>query len=214
MMKSLIKFTLALILVSAFSFESVAQVKFGLKGGVELKEATLSSAVVEVENMTSFSIGPAIEAMILPIGVGSLGVEAALMYNDNRMKVSAITAGGSTNLKEEEVTNRYLDLPVNAKVKFGLGMLPLRLYVAAGPYAAMRIGGDKIDFEVLKDKIENKAFQAGANIGLGLEAFDIVQLGFNYRIKLTDDYSVDVPNWADPLNGKDKIWSITAAVFF
>ena len=64
------------------------------------------------------------------------------------------------------------------------------------------------------DDIKAKSFEAGINLGLGFELFRMVQLGANYRVKLTDNYATDKPQWDDPLNGKSQTWSISAAVFF
>lgn len=208
---SLIKFTLALIVLSAFSFHSYSQVKWGVKADVGLNNPSFNSEALKVENMTSFSIGPTIEAMILPLGMKTLGIEASLLYNDNRMKVENVQNGGNMS---EEISNRYLNLPVNAKLKFGLGLLPLRMFVAAGPYAALRVGGDKINFSDVTEDIKSKSFQAGVNIGMGVEVLKMIQVGINYSGRLTDNYSVDRPNWKDPLNGKSSTWSITGAVYF
>jgi len=208
---SLIKFTLALIVLSAFSFQSYSQVKWGVKADVGLNNPSFNSEALKVENMTSFSVGPTIEAMILPLGMKTLGIEASLLYNDNRMKVENVQNGGNMS---EEISNRYLNLPVNAKLKFGLGLLPLRMFVAAGPYAALRVGGDKINFSDVTEDIKSKSFQAGVNIGMGVEVLKMIQVGINYSGRLTDNYSVDRPNWKDPLNGKSSTWSITGAVYF
>ncbi|MGI6074399.1 MAG: porin family protein [Fermentimonas sp.] len=208
---SLIKFTLALIVLSAFSFQSYSQVKWGVKADVGLNNPSFNSEALKVENMTSFSVGPTIEAMILPLGMKTLGIEASLLYNDNRMKVENVQNGGNMS---EEISNRYLNLPVNAKLKFGLGLLPVRMFVAAGPYAALRVGGDKINFSDVTEDIKSKSFQAGVNIGMGVEVLKMIQVGINYSGRLTDNYSVDRPNWKDPLNGKSSTWSITGAVYF
>lgn len=210
--KSLVRFVLSLIVLSAFSFQSFSQVKWGVKADVGLNNPKFDSDALKVENMTSFGVGPSIEAMILPLGMKTLGIEASLLYNDNRMRVENVRDGGKN--MSEEISNRYLNLPVNAKLKFGLGLLPVRMFVAAGPYAAMRIGGDKINFSEISEDIESKSFQAGVNIGLGVEVLKMIQVGVNYSGRLTDNYSVDKPNWKDPLNGKSSTWSITGAVYF
>jgi len=193
--------------VPAFS-----QIRFGIKADVGLNNPSFSTVnVVKVENMTSYNIGPSVEAMILPFGP-DLGIEASLLYNDNRMTVAQLSGAGTG--EDIEVSNRYLMLPVNAKLKFGMGLLPLKLYVAAGPYAGYLIQGDDLDFEQAASDIEARKFQAGANIGIGFEILRLIQVGVNYRTQLTDNYAVDEPDWSDPLNGKSDSWSITAAIYF
>lgn len=208
----IIKINIVLILVTMLSIPAFSQVKFGVKGSVGLNNPDFNTPdeTFNVDNMTTYSIGPSIEAMFLPLGGGSFGIEAALLYNDNRMTISRLSGGGEA----EEVSNRYLNLPVNAKLKLGLGALPLQFFAAAGPWAGYLISGEEIDLEGIADDIKAKEFQAGANIGAGIELFNMIQVGLNYSIKLTDNYANDIPNWSDPLNGKNESWTITGTVYF
>ena len=208
----IIKINTVLILVTLLSVPAFSQVKFGVKGSVGLNNPDFNTPdeTFNVDNMTTYSIGPSVEAMLLPLGGGNFGIEAALLYNDNRMTISRLSGGGEA----EEVSNRYLNLPVNAKLKLGLGALPLKLFAAAGPWAGYLISGEEIDLEGIADDIKAKEFQAGANIGAGIELFNMIQVGLNYSIKLTDNYADDIPNWSDPLNGKSESWTITGTVYF
>ena len=203
--------SMAILLLIMLSVPLSAQIKFGVKADVGLNNPSFNSDALKVENMTSYSIGPSIEAMF-PFVVVDFGIDASLLYNDNRMTVSNLTGEGAET--SSDVSNRYLNLPVNAKVKFGLGMLPLRLFATAGPYAGYLISGDEIDFQNIEDDISAKEFQAGANIGFGVEVLHMIQVGLNYSVQLTDNHSADQPNWRDPLNGKSEVWSITGAIYF
>lgn len=198
----------ALFVLSMLSMPAFSQIRFGIKGGVDLENPTFSDAF-KVENMTSYHVGPALEAMF-PFAVVDFGLETALLYSDNRMTVTNTDATNET----KDVANRYLMLPVNAKVKVPLGSETFKLYGAAGPYAAYLISGDKIDFKSINDNIKAQNFEAGVNLGLGIEIFRKIQVGANYRVKLTDNYATDKPQWNDPLNGKSSTWSLSAAIFF
>ncbi len=210
--KSMIKTGVAVFLLAMLSVPAFSQIRFGVKADVGLNNPSFNSDALKVENMTSYSIGPSIEAMIMPLGVADLGIEASLLYNDNRMTVARLSGDGTE--ADSEIANRYLMLPVNAKLKFGMGMLPLRLYVAAGPYAGYLIQGDELDFDQAASDIKAKEFQAGANIGVGFEVLRMIQVGVNYRTQLTDNYAADEPDWSDPLNGKSESWSITGSIYF
>lgn len=209
--KKMIRTSLFILTALMLTPTLFGQIRFGVKADVGLNNPSFDSEAVQVENMTSYSIGPSLEAMF-PFAVVDFGIEASLLYNDNRMTVSNLTDG--ENATSNEVSNRYLYLPLNAKIKFGLGMLPLRMYAVAGPYAGYLISGDEINLEDMQQDLKAKEFQAGANIGLGLELFKMLQVGVNYGVKLTDNYAVERPNWEDPLNGKSETWSITAALYF
>ena len=163
-----------MLLLALLSTPVFSQIKFGVKADVGLNNPTFSTEALKVENMTSYSIGPSVEAL-LPLTAVDVGFDLSLLYNDNRMSVANLT--GNNNGEKIEVSNRYLNLPVNVKAKLGLGGLPLKLYGSAGPYIGYLISGDKIDFQSMSDDIKAKSFQAGANIGAGLEILGMVQVG-------------------------------------
>lgn len=199
---------LVIALIIAFSTIATtgySQVRFGLRGEVGLNKATFSKEAIEVENLNTFKIGPTVEIMF---PVMDFGVEASILYNNNKMDV-AYLEDSSTPIK---VTNHYIDIPVNLKYKFGL-ISPVKIYAAAGPYAKIHVGGDDIKFADVTDDIKAKTFEAGVNLGLGVELFKRLAVGVNYGIQLTDDYSTNQPKWSDALNNKDGLWSIQATVY-
>lgn len=191
------------------SLPSFTQIRIGVKAGVDIDNPTLNSSSFNVKNLTSYQVGPSVEIM-LPVSALDLGIDVSLLYSDNRMTVKNLTEDN----EKQDVSNRYLVLPVNLKVKANLGSEVFKLYGLAGPYAGYLISGDKIDFSQVGDDVKAKKFEGGLNFGLGFELFNLVQLGANYKVKLTDNYSTDKPEWNDPLNGKSQTWSISAAVFF
>lgn len=191
------------------SLPSFSQIRIGVKAGVDIDNPTLNSSSFNVKNLTSYQVGPSVEIM-LPVSALDLGIDVSLLYSDNRMTVKNLTEDN----EKQDVSNRYLVLPVNLKVKANLGSEVFKLYGLAGPYAGYLISGDKIDFSQVGDDVKAKKFEGGLNFGLGFELFNLVQLGANYKVKLTDNYSTDKPEWNDPLNGKSQTWSISAAVFF
>lgn len=201
-----------MILFLGLSTPANSQVRFGVKGNIGLNNPDFKTIgeTFSVENMTSYSIGPAIEIMFLPLGTADFGIETALLYNDNRMTISRLQGQGG----DSEISNRYLNLPINAKINFGLGMLPLRVFGTAGPWAGYLIDGDKLNIDEISQGIKAKEFQAGANIGFGVEVLKLLQVGLNYSVILTDNYSENIPNWSDPLNGKNESWTITATIYF
>lgn len=204
----IIRHSILIVLLSMLALPAFSQMRLGVKADVGLNNPSFDSDALKVENLTSYSIGPSLEMMFVSTTM-DFGIEASLLYSDNRMTASNLSNGTTS-----DVSNRYLTLPLNAKVKFGLGGLPIKVFGTAGPYAGYLISGDKIDFDDMHKDIKAKEFQAGANIGVGFEVFNFVQVGANYSVHLTDNYSLDEPNWRDPLNGKTDNWSITAAIYF
>ena len=197
---------LVVALIVAFSTVTTsgyAQLRFGLRGEVGVNKASFSKDLIAVENLNSFKLGPTVELMF---PVMPFGVEASVLYNNDRMKV---TDGSKPTF---EVTNHYIDIPVNAKYKFGL-IAPVKIYAAAGPYARIHVSGDDAKFSGVVDDVKAKAFEAGINLGLGVELLKRLAVGVNYGIELTDNYSVSKPVWSDALNNKKSTWSIQLSVY-
>lgn len=203
---------LVVALIVAFctiSTTGYSQIRLGLRGEVGINKASFSKNAIEVENLNSFKLGPTVEVMFPGM---SFGIEASALYNNDRMNVAYLTPNEGPNREEIEITNHYIDIPVNFKYKFGL-IEPLKIYATAGPYARIHINGDDIKFHHLTDDIKAKSFEAGVKLGLGLEIFKRIAVGVNYDIKLTDNYSTNKADWSDALNNKDGVWSFQTTVY-
>lgn len=193
---------LVLIILMAFiTVPAKSQLKFGVKGGLNISSVHLNSDILKADNVTGFQIGPMIETTIPLIGVG---LDAAILYSQKGMDVKSET-GTSTNVKTD-----YIDVPVNLKWKFGLPII--KGYLAAGPYIGFRVGGDKF-WEIpgsVVGQVKAKNFSAGLNFGAGVELISHLQVGINYGLGLTDNYSAEKYD----LNAKNRGWSVTAAILF
>ena len=193
---------LVLIILMAFiAVPAKSQLKFGVKGGLNISSVHLNSDILKADNVTGFQIGPMIETTIPLIGVG---LDAAILYSQKGRKLKSET-GISRNVKQV-----YIDVPVNLKWKFGLPII--KGYLAAGPYIGFRVGGDKF-WEIpgsVVGQVKAKNFSAGLNFGAGVELISHLQVGINYGLGLTDNYSSDKFD----MKAKNRGWSITAAVLF
>lgn len=178
-----------------------AQLKFGIKGGVNVSSVHFSnfSKNFGSDNVTGFHIGPMLEAVMPVFGVG---VDAAILYSQKGVGVGW-----------EEIKTDYIDVPVNLKWKFGLPIL--KGYIAAGPYVGFRVGGDKF-WEIpgsIGEQWRTETFSAGLNFGLGIELIRHLQVGFNYGLGLTDNYKME-SKYNSYKDGKNRGWAITAALLF
>lgn len=191
-----------LVLVILMVFIAVpakSQLKFGVKGGLNISSVHMNSDILKVDNVTGFQIGPMIETTIPLIGIG---LDAAILYSQKGVDMKTEGTVTSTSMKTD-----YLDIPVNLKWKFGIPLV--KAYLSAGPYVGFRVGGDKI-WNVLGEQIKAKNFSAGLNFGVGAELISHLQVGINYGLGLTDNYSSDKFD----MKAKNRGWSITAAVLF
>lgn len=197
MKKKIIAFLCAMAFL-AVAIPAQAQLRFGIKGGLNITSVHFDSDLLKSDNITGFHIGPMIEATMPLLG---LGFDAALLYSQKGMESSS--SGVKTTMKTS-----YIDVPVNLKWKFGLPIV--KAYLTAGPYASFRVGGDKI-WNVLSDQLETKSFGAGLNFGAGVEVFNHLQVGFNYELGLTDNFSAKK---LDLSSNKNRGWTISAAILF
>lgn len=185
-------------LMALVAIPAKSQIKFGIKGGVNISSVHFSKEVVSSDNVTGFNIGPMLEVMTPVMGIG---FDAAILYSQKGVGVKG---------NNKDIKNDYIDVPVNLKWKFGLPII--KGFLTAGPYVGFRVGGNKIwDIPgAVGNQLEAKSFNAGLNFGAGIELIKHLQVGFNYGLGLTDDYSASKID----LNGKNRGWSITAAVLF
>lgn len=171
-----------------------AQFKYGLKAGVNIAKASFNTDVLKPSNLTGFQVGPVVEFTMPIIGIG---FDAAALYSQQGFK-----------FERESYKTHTLEIPVNLKYKFNLMLLGA--YLTAGPYASFNLSDD------LRDQYESKSFGAGLNFGLGIEVLSKLQIGANYKLGLTEDYStINVGDVAgEVFKGKQRGWTISAAYFF
>lgn len=193
-----------LIIAAWFAVSTVdAQVRFGVKGGVNISKVKFNKDAFRSDNVTGFHVGPAVEAMF---GKGGMGFDAALLYSQIGFESD-----------DETVKNAYLEVPVNLKFKFGTPLV--NPFVAAGPYVGFRVAGDKVwdvrdNVNGVKDQIKAKSFGAGLNFSAGAEVLNRLQLGVTYSWGLTEDYKTFEGSDVDSYKGKPHTWKVSAVIFF
>jgi len=212
MKKRITAMTVAILCLSAFSLQ--AGIRIGAKAGVNLANASFSSSTFQTDNFTGFQIGPILEFSTL----SGFGFDAAALYSQQGVKFNGISI--SDNYEGKTST---LDVPVNLKFKFSLVNI-LGCYLTAGPYVSFKLDnqGTLSSYQkTVKTEWVNKNFGVGLNLGAGFELIKHLQVGVNYQLALNNDYSSNVNivdymgNIIQPvINGKTRIWSITAAFFF
>ena len=211
------------LLVAACLFAAIpaqAQIRWGLKGGVNLTKPKLSGFGdnFKSDNTTGFFVGPMVE-FTLPI-VG-LGVDGALLYSQRKAKIIETTTDMSDVLKQHS-----LEIPVNFKYSMGLGDLA-GVFIAVGPSFGFNLKND--DFksfmrvatgpETAQEALKNdfKKANVSLNFGIGLKLINHIQLGVNYNLLLTESAKVDKTIDAAQLSDgkfKNNTWQISLAYLF
>lgn len=176
-----------------------AQLKFGVKGGLNLAKADFDKTDLKADNFTGFFIGPMID-FTLPI-VG-LGLDGALLFSQKGTKFSS----GS---EEETIKENGIEIPVNLKYSIGLGSLA-SIYLAAGPSFYFSLSGDKLDLL----NVDRKAAQVAINLGAGVKLVKHLQIGINYNMPMTESAELKFGDLIDADSYKTKMWQISVAYIF
>jgi hypothetical protein len=220
-MKKIIRTFILLVTCMIFAAPAEAQLKFGIKGGINLSKGdfnTVSKASqsLEAKNYTGFFIGPTAQ---LNIPIINLGVEGSLLFNQSGTKY---TYTNGTVTRDGTNTQNALEIPINLRYTIGLGSVA-GIYFAAGPSFKFDIG-DKDGFSKVADKVVTSKWknqEVAINLGGGLRLLKHLEVGLNYRMPLTNSAkdningtSTGTSTLLDAGSYKNKTWQISAAYIF
>lgn len=193
------------VLLATITVAAQAQVKFGVKGGLNLTSMKLDKSAVDKSNQAGFFIGPTVNFTLPVVG---LGIDASALYDQRSAKVL-----------DETLKQQSIQIPINVRYGFGLGNTA-SVYIFAGPQFGFAIG-DKVT-ELANDAADwrLKDSNLSANVGLGLMLLNHLQISANYNIALGTTGEVDVNNavntaWNTAIGkAKANAWQLSVAYFF
>ena len=137
-------FTLALVAFGLMmAMPSQAQFKFGLKGGLNITDMSMSKDVLDASNRTGFFIGPSVKFTLPVVG---LGIDAAALYDQREAKLKAdVENTTGTQITSNTVKQQAINIPINLRYSIGLGDLA-GIYFAAGPQFGFNVGDKNFDW--------------------------------------------------------------------
>jgi opacity protein-like surface antigen len=198
------KFFSLVVLLSAMTMAVQAQnVKFGVKGGLDIQNMKFDNSVFSTDNKLGWFAGPSLQVS-LPIG--GLGVEIAGLYNQKKYEVNG-----------ESITQKSILVPLNARLNLGIGSTA-GLYVAAGPQFSFNLGDDEFKWE--KENVENtfqlKKSAFSVNLGAGIYFSRNLEIGFAYNIAVGSTADASWKKGIDAVSDDTKptSWQISAAYYF
>lgn len=173
------------VIVAAFAFAlpSQAQVKFGVKAGLNVNSVSLKNVSdnIDEKNRNGFFAGLTADVTVPLVG---LGADVSLLY-DNRCV--GLTDEGERYNK----TLHYISLPINAKYTIGFSSLA-SVYLATGPQFSWNVGdrnwkdwGDTNGWALKKSLFS-------WNVGLGATVLKHFRVGYNYNIGLGNTGEITV----------------------
>ena len=201
------KFLSFVIIAAAMIFATGAnaQVKFGLKGGLDVINMSLNSDVLKSSNKAGFFIGPMVKVTVPVVG---LSFDAAALYDQKEAKVSV-------NDVETTMRQKSINIPVNIRYGWGLSSLA-NVFVFAGPQWGINVG-DK-DFKWNDNSSYSlKKSNFSVNVGLGVTLMSHLQVSANYNIACGKTADVTWKNASNQIvtgDSKNNSWQIALGYWF
>lgn len=200
---------LVMIVTMTAANNASAQIKFGLKGGVNVTDMSLNSSVFDASNRTGFFVGPTIKVQLPLVG---LGIDASALYDQREAKIKV----GNTTTKET-LRSQAINVPINLRYGWGLSSLA-NIFLFAGPQFGFNVGDkdQKID-EKSTWSVKNSNFSL--NFGAGVTLLSHLQLTANYNVVCGKTSDATIKEGIEQLTNKEvrsraNAWQIALAYYF
>lgn len=199
---------LALACVSART--ASAQLKFGLKGGVNITRMSFGDELFEADNRSGFFIGPTLKFGLPIVG---LGIDVSALYDQREAKIKDVLVADGGTL-DSKLKQKAVNIPVNLRYDIGLGSLA-GVYFAAGPQFGFNIGDRDVTFveDVIGWRLAKSVFSV--NVGAGVMLLGHLQVGANYNIVCGKTGDVTFADGLEgAMRGRCNSWQVSAAYYF
>lgn len=203
----------ALALMTMATIPASAQVKLGVKGGLNVSKMSVSSDVLDADNRAGWFIGPTLKFTVPIVG---LSFDVSALYDQKSTKVSDDNNGSKT------IKQQAIDIPVNVRYGVGLGDAA-NIFFFAGPQFAFNVGDKEFKWNSTssyENTFQLKKSTLSVNVGAGVTLLSHLQLTANYNIACgkTGDATVwntiEKTNEAVVKNGRTNSWQVGLAYFF
>lgn len=196
--------TVVLGIALLFSTSANAQVKFGLKGGLNVTRMSLNTDLLKEHNRTGFFIGPTVKFTLPIIG---LGVDASALYDQRDAKVAKPDGGEEKTLRQKQIT-----VPINLRFGFGLGSTA-SMFFFGGPQFGFNVG-DKTQELFSAAMWKLKSSNLSVNVGAGLMLFKHLQATVNYNIACGKTGEFTLAGAATNYKSRNNAWQLGLAYYF
>ena len=183
-----------------------------MKGGFNVSNMSLSQEVLETSNRMGFFVGPTVKVTLPLTG---LSFDLSALYNQSDSKLA-----DEEGVKEKTVSNKYIDIPLNAR--YGIGLGSFDVFAFAGPQVSFNVGNENMNWgssESYKTNFQMKKSLFSVNLGIGA-TISKIQLTANYNIPIGKTGELNVMDAASTIvkDGSTKVrnntWQVGLAYFF
>ncbi len=196
-----------------FTTNANAQIKFGLKGGLNVTSMSFSKEVFDASNKTGFFVGPMLKITVPIVG---LSFDAAALYDQKEADVKY--AGTNGELGKVNVKQQSINIPVNLRYGFGLSSLA-NIFLFAGPQWGINVGDKNFKWDEASSYSLKKS-NFSVNVGAGVTLLNHLQVSANYNIacgKSADaslSKALDAVANADKDKSRNNSWQIALGYWF
>jgi hypothetical protein len=213
-MKQLRILAVALALIGTLAAQ--AQVKFGVKGGIEVLD--FKSDFFNADNRMGWFIGPTVK---IGLPLPGFAIDVAALYNQRESKIDlyeTMNYAGAECLQVKALKTRQIAVPLN--IRYGISLGSAEVFAYAGPQVAFRLGDESERISRSEEgdlawRVKNSNFSVNGGVGFTVGP---IQLTANYNVALGRTGDVTFGDAVDAakngLHGKYNSWQIGATWFF
>lgn len=190
---------ITILAIIAAALPAAGQARFGLRAGVSVDKLRFDRDIIDSNHRLGYSGGVVLDLNIPVVG---LGFEASAMYTYRNSRLT----DGTRSFKRH-----YIDIPVYARYRMALPTIervcaPL---VFTGPSFSILFSDDA------PSGFKNSKTYMSWDVGAGVDLFRHLRITATYGIGMSKaleyiDSQYNGPN----VHGKDKTWTLSAAVLF
>lgn len=191
--------TIVAITCIAFATPAQAQVKFGLKGGLNLTSLSADGVNSAISNKSGFYVGPTVKFTLPVVG---LSIDGSALYDQRNAKIKGT---------DQTIKAQSIQIPIN--VRYGIGLSSVvNVFAFAGPQFGFNIG-DKSKLLDQMGEWSLKSSNISGNVGIGATVFSKLQITANYNFQLSKAGEVVLE---DGTTGKMKFnsWQLGLGYYF
>ena len=190
-----------------------AQVKFGVKGGVNVTSMSFNNSVFDASNRTGFFMGPTVKIQLPLVG---LGIDASALSDQREAKVK-YTGTGTSYTTDKTLRCQAINVPINLRYGWGLSSLA-NVFLFAGPQFGFNVGKKNQDLaENTSWSVKNSNFSV--NVGAGFTVLSHLQISANYNIVCGKTSDASLQKVGEQIVNKEarsraNAWQIALAYYF
>lgn len=201
------KFIIAFLLLLSQSIGAEGEVKFGVRGGLNLVDFSFKNALstFDKSNRAGFFFGPTMKVSfpVLPVDF-----DLSVIYDERTAHIADVSA-----------THKTINIPLNARFGVGLGS-SFNVFAFGGPQYTFNRSDDKtFSTDISSQDWTWRSGYLSFNVGLGFTLFKHIELRGNYNIACGRTAEVTVydvlrQTITDTYKSHYNAWQIDAAYYF